>query len=116
MDLENLKAIAKEGDIKGEVVIELINLLQGFQQPEVASPENTAMQLSELIRGFEIPPSASELKPYQLYLIGKAIAEQAKEHPEAMRKPEGKLIASGQGLTPEEACQIALTAIAKAVK
>ena len=36
-------------------------------------------ELCELMRGLEIPPSALSLGPRGLYLIGKAIADQAKE-------------------------------------
>lgn len=44
------------------------------------SPEHySVLQLSELMRGLEIPPVSASLEPGQLYLIGEAIAKQAKE-------------------------------------
>lgn len=50
--------------------------LQVAEQPSV--PDNTALALSELMRGLEIPPSPLANDPHALYEIGKAIASQAK--------------------------------------
>ncbi len=46
-------------------------------------------QLSELMRGLEIPPSAAPLSPAALYAIGRAIADQAKSAQQAGGVPAG---------------------------
>lgn len=46
-------------------------------------------QLSELMRGLEIPPSAATLLPAALYAIGRAIADQAKSAQQAGGVPAG---------------------------
>lgn len=60
------------------------------QPPPVAESPSYFEQLSELMRGLEIPPAAGAMLPGQLYLLGKAIAKAAKGAPVAAVPDERK--------------------------
>lgn len=45
--------------------------------------DDIMVKMSELMRGLEIPPQAIGNPPYFFYLVGKAVADQAKQAPNA---------------------------------
>ena len=51
-------------------------VLKAIAQP--AADDKSVLQLSELMRGLEIPPTAATMEPGQLFFMGQAIARQAK--------------------------------------
>lgn len=61
--------------------------IHALQASENTDEPSGFLHLSELMRGLEIPPTAAGLEPGQLFLIGQAIARQAKQASESAAAP-----------------------------
>ena len=80
-DLDKLEDMVASGEIKTfELFTRMAQLVRSAQALQIGEPvvDDSVLKLAELMRGLEIPPAAVTNNPQSFYVVGRAIADQAK--------------------------------------